>query len=211
MLTACGGHGAPTDRSSVEIIAVAPGLSPEEVDLRIVEPMLAALAAIDADADAVAEPGRARIFLRSDRDPSVVAGEARPRLAALAATLPPDLEPPMIERVPGEPYRYVLTGALDQRLTELQSDRIDAELQRIAGVSAIGHCGGAEEELAVEVDPARLAARGVDLAQVISVLESANVELPSGRLATGPDVTIRAAGDGALPVMVADVARITRR
>ncbi|MDO3386083.1 CusA/CzcA family heavy metal efflux RND transporter [Gilvimarinus sp. SDUM040013] len=77
-------------------------------------------------------------------------------------------------------FNYALvdrTGKHDlEALTRLQNWFLKYELQAVAGVSEVATIGGMDRQYQVEVDPNRLRAYGVPLAQVVTAIRRANAE-----------------------------------
>ncbi len=66
------------------------------------------------------------------------------------------------------------------KLRRLTEDVIEARFERVPGVSNANVFGGRDEELQVVVDPARLAARGVTIADVRAALRGRNRDTSAG-------------------------------
>ena len=78
-------------------------------------------------------------------------------------------------------YQYALvddTGKLDlQELRSLQDWSLRYWLQGVEGVAEVASVGGYEKEYQVVVDPTRMKARGVTVAQIASAVRGANAEV----------------------------------
>ena len=74
------------------------------------------------------------------------------------------------------------TGPFD---LERVAHSVEADLKRVAGTREVTTIGGPGRALTVELDPARMAASGVTVADLRSVLASANQGLAAGDLVTG--------------------------
>jgi multidrug efflux pump subunit AcrB len=107
---------------------------------------------------------------------------------AAAAYLPKDLPyPPLIRKVnPADTPILVLGVTSDSLpLTVVDAYAQNILLQKISQISGVGLVGiGGEEQptVRVQVDPEALAARGINLEDVRTVLGQANVDLPKGTL-----------------------------
>jgi hydrophobe/amphiphile efflux-1 (HAE1) family protein len=107
---------------------------------------------------------------------------------AATAYLPKDIPyPPMIRKVnPAETPILVLGITSDSLpLTVVDAYAQNILLQKISQISGVGLVGiGGEEQptVRVQVDPEALAARGINLEDVRTVLGQANVDLPKGTL-----------------------------
>ncbi len=83
---------------------------------------------------------------------------------------------------------------------------IQTTLERIPGVATVNVYGGRERELRVTVDPERLAARRITLAQLVDTLRRENIDISAGHLDEGKRAyQVRAVGRLNDPAAVADV------
>ena len=78
-------------------------------------------------------------------------------------------------------------------LRRFAEDEIEARLERVPGVSQANVFGGLEDELQVTVDPEKLAARQLTLADVRTVLRSQNADTSAGDF-LGRQTTLGRAG-----------------
>ena len=97
--------------------------------------------------------------------------------------LPPIIKPKGIDDVPIVTLtlysRNPQVGAYD---LERVAHSIEAELKRVPGTREVSTIGGPGRELRVEIDPARLAAFGLTVADLRGALQSANLGAPVGEL-----------------------------
>jgi Cu(I)/Ag(I) efflux system membrane protein CusA/SilA len=138
--------------------------------------------------------------------------EVAERLAA--AVLPDGVRPRLAPDAPatGQIYWYVLDGGrldLGQR-RRLQDALVGPRLSAVSGVAEVAPVGGFTSEVAVEVDPRELAARGIALESVAAAIASAG-RSTGGQIVnrSGAEFVVRSAGGlsldelGQLPVSVA--------
>jgi len=59
---------------------------------------------------------------------------------------------------------------------------VQRELEKLPGVAAVELHGGEQEEVSVDLDPARLSAHGLSAAEVVDALRRDNVNLPGGAI-----------------------------
>jgi heavy metal efflux system protein len=150
------------------------------------------------------------------------------RLGALSP-LPNGAQPQISPVSPiGEIYRYQLVGPPDYPVSELKTLQ-DWVLQRrfraVPGVIDVTAWGGKTKTYEVQVDPIRLAAYGLTLAQVLQTLNNSNINVGGNTLDIGSQVAvvrgvglIRSIDDinntmltqtGGTPVLVRDIAKVT--
>jgi multidrug efflux pump subunit AcrB len=227
-LTACGKQALPLAdvpaallcAPAVEVAVAWPGASAEEAEATVLRPLETAIAAVPGlrSAEGVARSGEARLVLRFDgADPPLDA--VRAALEGARAALPRDAEPPVLVRRPGRRAAtlWVLRGRDTDDLRTLRA-RAEALVRR--GSAEI--LAPAAPEVDVRLDPARLAAAGLDLPTVLTALRTTT---PAGSLATDAPfvVSVRSApeagslGDLVLatrngaPVYLRDVATVDVR
>ncbi|MCP4568893.1 MAG: efflux RND transporter permease subunit [FCB group bacterium] len=117
------------------------------------------------------------------------AAEVRDKLATIRADLPEDIEEPVIQRwdMDAQPIiSLAVSGPQSMRdLTDFVDDVMRPRLENISGVGAASVVGGAEREIQVRLDPARMSALDLTPLMVAGKLQSANIEIPGGRIIDG--------------------------
>ncbi len=73
-----------------------------------------------------------------------------------------------------------LTDADLATLRDAADRYVKRELEKLPGVAAVELHGGQEDEVLVELDPSRLAAHGLETAEVVAALQADNVNRPGG-------------------------------
>jgi hydrophobe/amphiphile efflux-1 (HAE1) family protein len=115
--------------------------------------------------------------------------------------LPGDVNSPIVSRidVEGQAIMTFAVSAPAMSLEELSwfvDDTVTSALQGRPGVGRVDRYGGAEREIRVELDPARLDAFGVTAASVSQQLRAYNTDLGAGRAELGSgEQAIRLLGD----------------
>src|SRR5690606_9536090 len=76
--------------------------------------------------------------------------------------------------------------ALDMdMLRDYAEDYVRPRMERVPGVSEVGVSGGAERQVQIRVDPARLAQRGISLTQVRDAIRQRNRDSSAGDIDSG--------------------------
>jgi multidrug efflux pump subunit AcrB len=139
--------------------------------------------------------------------------------------LPPVIKPKGIDDVPILALTLHQGNEKASRLPlEQLANRLETEIKRIPGTREVDTLGGPGRQIRVELDPARLVARGITVTEVQAIVNAANAGSPVGDLLigdktlaieTGPFLrNARDVGDLVLgirqgsPVFLSDVARI---
>ena len=119
-----------------------------------------------------------------DADMDALAMDVRERIDRLV--LPEEAEPPLVLRFDPslDPIvRLALYGGDDLvELRHIADKRLKQELETVRGVAAAQVSGGLEEEIQVDLDQGKLAALGISLQSVVSLVQVSNVNQPGGAL-----------------------------
>jgi HAE1 family hydrophobic/amphiphilic exporter-1 len=158
----------------LSIHAAWPGASPEMVEGFVTAPIEAAVQGVRG-VESVASTSyaeRATITVEFERrtDMEFARLELSERVAALARSLPPGAEHPVVEPYVPEAFAAETQALLGITLAgpatlgglrELALERVRPALLAAEGIDAVDVVGGTERELELRLDPARLAARGL--------------------------------------------------
>ncbi len=91
---------------------------------------------------------------------------------------------------------YFMYGDDLIELKSIAEDKIKPALEKIGGVGEVQISGGYEEEVLIEVDPARAESYGISPMQIYAILQSSNINLPLGVLQDGDkEYVIRILGE----------------
>jgi len=85
-----------------------------------------------------------------------------------------------VSPLPGTPE-----GVDMNMMRDFVDDNVATVLERVPGVSEVGVGGGAERQVQIFVDPARLAERGITLTQLRSAVRERNLDVSGGDLNSG--------------------------
>lgn len=204
----------------VEVIAVAPGFVPEEVEQLVTYPLEQSLMGLPG-AEGVRSMSKYGIALitvpfKDGTDLYLARNLVQARLNDAAASLPAGTEASMgpIATPLGEVYQYTIRSD-SMSLLELKALHdyvIRPRLRSVPGVSEVNSWGGVIAQVQVTVDPARLAARGLVLEDVHRAL--AENTMGFGNAYTeraGERTTLRGLGRVGSPAEVERVVVTTRQ
>jgi len=189
------------ERPIVSVRATYPGASPQVMESQVTEPLeeqINTVAGIESLVSITRE-GVASVIVEFgfNDDLDVAANDVRDRVSAAIGRLPPDMDPPIVEKADaeGDPIVFLNVKSGNRDLLDLTdiADRLfKARLQTIPGVASVDIWGEKEYSMRLWLDPARLAAYRMSPLDVRDALRAANVELPSGRLeGKAIDVSVR--------------------
>ncbi len=192
------------DPATVSITVLLPGASPGEVNSSIVEPLESALSSVSGMDELLAtvREGSAQITCRFvlEREIDDAAQDVREKVARAMRQLPPQVQPPIIEKVDPDsaPVFTVVASGSDmglRTLTEVADKQIKRALETVDGVGEVSLAGGRAREIHVTLDIEKLGAYGISVDQVRDAIDAENVEVPGGKLEQGKsELTLRTLG-----------------
>jgi hydrophobic/amphiphilic exporter-1 (mainly G- bacteria), HAE1 family len=185
------------------VVTVYPGASPAIAEKSVTMPVEDALSSLEGvqtiSSYSQENLSIVRIELEAGTDVTFSLQEASRKIQAMLHTLPDDAGIPVVSRFDFDDLpvmRMAIWSDLQEpEFSAFVRDRIVPYLNRVEGVAQVRLLGDTERQIRIEVDPAKLAAYGLSLVQVLSGLQLANLEVPAGALQTESEQTfIRFAG-----------------
>ncbi|MDR3211923.1 MAG: efflux RND transporter permease subunit [Planctomycetota bacterium] len=218
---------------TISIMTEYENANPEVVEELVTRPIEEAMAAVPGAEEVTSNSseGSSNVTVKFSWgiDLDAASADVRDRLDRVMGRLPDDAERPVLLKFDLSAMPIVFMGAsssMDQvELKRILEDQIKFRFESIPGVASLNVFGGRDREIAVDIDPYRIKAMGLNIHQVLSVIQRANINRPAGYVDDGNyEVTIRAPGefssigeigetvvalrDGA-PVMIKDVADVS--
>ncbi|MCA9670308.1 MAG: efflux RND transporter permease subunit, partial [Myxococcales bacterium] len=214
------------------ITAIYPGADPATVEAKVVDKLEEAVSAVNGikvlRSTSLENVGQVIIQFVLERDAARAVQDVRDKVSGALRNLPPDLEPPVVEKfdIGAAPIlAVVVSGPRSIReLTRLADDVVKQKLQSLRGVGGIDLVGAQDREFHVWIDPRRLEAQGLSVQDVTSALKAQNIEIPGGRLNVGKqELVVKTRGQltsrrqlerviinarGGAPIRIQDVARV---
>jgi multidrug efflux pump subunit AcrB len=186
----------------VDVFVALAGASPAEVEQRVTRPMEKLLWEVPGVEYlySTSSPGQSMVIVRflvgEDEERALV--RLNQKLQANFDRIPPGASPPIvkprsIDDVPIAAVTLWGDGYEDDLLRSLAVQLREA-LAEVPDVSEVTVLGGRPREIAVEVDPARLAAAAIDPVQLSRTLEAANTRTTGTGPVSGGDVVRLEAG-----------------
>ncbi len=178
----------------VAVVVGYPGAAPEAVESDIVKPIEEAVNTISGIdyIQSTSRAGEAMVIMFFDMDvsSSIAMQDVRDKMGALAGRFPENANDPRLFKFdPSELPVVSLAVSSDSMslrdLTALTDDVIQPRLSSIQGVGRASVVGGIPRQLNVLIDPDRLTAFGVGVAEVTAALRQENQDLPAGAIQQG--------------------------
>ncbi|HVB39068.1 MAG TPA: efflux RND transporter permease subunit [Vicinamibacterales bacterium] len=183
------------DPATVNVSVSLPGASPEEMATAVIEPLEEALSSIsgidEMSSMRIAEgTGQITIKFVLERDINDAANDVREKVAGAMRNLPPEMLPPVIQKVdPDSDPVLTLVASSDamslRTLTEIADKQIKRGLESVDGVGEVDLGGGRAREIHIVMDIEKLNAYGLSVNQVRDAVQAENVEIPGGTLEQG--------------------------
>ncbi|MCW4113727.1 efflux RND transporter permease subunit [Aurantimonas sp. MSK8Z-1] len=190
------------DRPVITVSTDLDGASPEAVDRQLTSPVESAVSRVSGIASISSRSsfGESRVTAEfsGSTDLNVAASDMRDAVGRIANQLPDEAESPRIVKADADAQAVMRLAVAApsmpiEALTELVNDRIADRLAAVEGVADVQVYGDRERLIYVDVDPDRLATRGLTLADVAAALDNVALDVPAGSL-TSPsqDLVVRA-------------------
>ena len=191
------------DLPTITVTVVNPGASPQEIETEItdkVEGAVNTIAGID-ELRSTSVEGVSQVFITFllEKNPDIAAQEVRNKIDLILNDLPLTAEQPIVQKLDTDAAPVVRIAVSAPRLlrevTDVADNKIKQEIESINGVGDVQIIGGRRREIQIWVDPDKLRAFNVTVAQVADAVRAQNMEVPGGRVNEGARVlTVRTMG-----------------
>ncbi|MBT4033148.1 MAG: efflux RND transporter permease subunit [Candidatus Marinimicrobia bacterium] len=185
------------DPGVVNISTVYPGASPEEVEQGVVlkiEQSLQGVTGIKKLTSISRENmGVVTAELTSGVNPDIVLQDIKNSVDGISS-FPSGIEPPRASKweFRSEAIDFMINGDVDLKLIKQEALMIEDDLLAITGISKIEISGFPEEEIEIAFRETDLETYGITLAQAVSVVKAANIDLTGGNIrGESEDLSIR--------------------
>lgn len=189
----------------VAITVVQSGAAPSEMEAQItkeIEDAVAGITGVDDIASTVSDGiSTTNVIFRMEVPTDQAVQDVKDAIDRVRGDLPASVEEPIVTRVDveGQAIMTFAVHAPDMTLEEASwfvDDTVKRALQGQRGVGKVDRYGGADREIRIELDPARLDSYGITAADVNLQLRATNANLGGGRGEIGNrEQAIRTLGD----------------
>lgn len=180
------------DRPVVTVRSSYPGASPESMDAQVTAIIESAVARVQGVTGITSNSSygssRVAIEFSTSTDMQVAAMDVRDAVASVAGQLPNDMDDePRVMKADADASPIIRMAVAsdtlsESELTDLVENVIEDRLAAVEGVAAANSYGLRARTIEVRVSQVALAARGIGLSDLISVIGAASVTTPSGAL-----------------------------
>jgi hydrophobe/amphiphile efflux-1 (HAE1) family protein len=184
------------DFPTIQVSASLPGASPETMASSVAQPLEFQFGQIPGvtqlTSTSVLNNTTIVVQFDLDRNIDAAAGDIQSAIDAAAGQLPKNLPtPPSYKKVnPADSPILVMSVQSDVLPTTVVDDAAETiiaqQISRVPGVGIVSVGGQQKPAIRVQVDPAKLAALGIQLEDVASVITAATVDAPKGSV-NGPE------------------------
>lgn len=179
----------------IGVRADAPGISPEVAVDEVTRPLEQALAATEGVVQIVTQTREGRIsldlYFRPGGDIDQALNDATATLNRARNRLPDSIDQPRLFKFDPSQlpvYEVALTSETLQgrELRIFADEELARELNTVAGVASVDVSGGVQEEIQVNLDPARMQVLGLSITDILDGLTERNQDTAGGRI-KGPN------------------------
>jgi hydrophobic/amphiphilic exporter-1 (mainly G- bacteria), HAE1 family len=191
------------DLPTVTVTVVNPGASPQEIETEITDKVEGAVNTISGidELRSTSVEGVSQVFITFllEKNADVAAQEVRDKVNLVVPDLPETAEEPVIQKLDTDAapvLRIAVSAPRSLReVTDVADKQIKERIESINGVGQVQIVGGREREIQVWVDPDKMRAYNVTVAEVAAAVRSQNLEVPGGRVDEGTrELTVRTLG-----------------
>ncbi|HEV7857747.1 MAG TPA: efflux RND transporter permease subunit [Pyrinomonadaceae bacterium] len=191
------------DLPTITVTVVNPGASPQEIETEVtdkVEEAVNTVSGID-ELRSTSVEGVSQVFITFllDKNADIAAQEVRDKVDLISGDLPETAETPTVQKLDTDAspvLRIAVSSPTSLReVTDVADKRIKKNIESLNGVGKVEIVGGREREVQVYVDPDKMRAFNVTVAEIAGAVKAQNMEVPGGRVDEGTrELTVRTLG-----------------
>src|SRR3979409_1521147 len=180
------------DFPTIQIAANLPGASPETMATSVAQPLERQFAQIPGVAQMTSTSylGTAAVTIQFDLNRSIdgAANDVQAAINAAGGQLPKNLpSPPSYKKVnPADSPILIMSAHSDvlplTQVDDYAENVLAQQISRIPGVAQVALGGQQKPAVRVQVDPAKIAALGIQLEDIATVINAASVNSPKGSI-----------------------------
>lgn len=197
------------DQPVITVRTELDGASPETIDREVTDVIEGAVARVTGlkSVSSVSAFGSSRVTLEftDATDLAAAAADVRDALGRVNDTLPEDVTAPRIIKADADSQpvmRLAVTSTTmrPEDLTVYIEDKIEPRLATVEGVADLQYYGEREKAFRIDINQAKLASRGLTIADIRTALANAALDVPAGSIESAQtDIVVRATSDITTP------------
>jgi HAE1 family hydrophobic/amphiphilic exporter-1 len=181
------------DLPTIRVQTIYPGAASAEVESEVSQPLEDAVATVAGleELRSISTDGVSMLMLtfRLDQNINVAAQDVRDAISAIMNRLPPDIDPPVVQKqdLDASPIMSIaVSGPRDTRELYFMADRyVKSTIESARGVGQVLIEGAVERAVQVSINADKLAAYRLSIMQVHDAIIAQNAEVPGGRVDAG--------------------------
>jgi HAE1 family hydrophobic/amphiphilic exporter-1 len=181
-----------TDSPTVFVRSGLQGASAEEIETTITRPIEAAVNTINGIEELRCGSnqgnGNCTITFVLEREIEAATQDVRDKVATVR--FPRDTEPPVVSKIDPDAAPIltlvVFSPRAPKEITQIADTQIKQVLETVQDVGEVSFFGDRRREIRVLLDPNRLNAYGLTVAQIAGAVDRQNTEIPGGSFIAGP-------------------------
>lgn len=187
----------------VTITTTHEGVSPEDIENTVTKEIEKELSGLKGLKEMTSTSSEGTSIIMTEFYPDVEIEDAlqrvRDKVDLASSELPDDADEPIIKDINIAEFPIItinISGSISPVRLKLIADQIEDAIEAVPGVLNVDVLGTLEREIRLEIDPDRLAAFGLGLPEILSLIPSENVNVSVGGLETpGTKFNIRLPGE----------------
>ncbi len=191
------------DLPTITVTVVNPGASPQEIETEITDKVEGAVNTISGidELRSTSVEGASQVFITFllEKNADVAAQEVRNKVELIVNDLPVTAEKPIVQKLDTDatPVLRIAVSAPRslKEVTDVADKQIKQRIESINGVGDVQIVGGRTREIEIWVDPDKMRAYNVTVAEIANAVKLQNMEVPGGRVDEGTrELTVRTMG-----------------
>jgi hydrophobic/amphiphilic exporter-1 (mainly G- bacteria), HAE1 family len=180
------------DYPTIQVQAQLPGASPETIAASVATPLERQFSTVPGLDSMTSSSGRGQtnitLQFTLDRNIDSAAADVQSAIASVLRRLPPNMPaPPTLQKVNPADQAILFMGLTSKTISpqvvaEYADTLIAPRISTINGVAQVNVFGAMKYAVHIQLDPNKLAARGIGLDEVNNAVQTQNVNTPAGTL-----------------------------
>jgi multidrug efflux pump len=191
------------DPPTITVTTSYRGAAADIIESQITEPIEQSVNGIDGIRSITSvsrsEQSSITVEFNLGEDLNAAANDVRDRVSRVVRNLPVDADPPTVAKADANSFPIIMialrSDSRDIQALSALGTRLAERLQTIPGVAEVRIWGEKKYAMRLLMNPEKLAAYGLTVVDVKNILNSENVELPSGRIeGQNAELTVKTMG-----------------
>ncbi len=188
---------------TLTIMTIYPGASANEVEEQVTKVLEEVLAGTEGLKDITSDSQENISFIALQfawgTNITDAANDARDLMELVKRKLPDNSENPIIYKINSSLFPILVYGVTATEnyygINNIIKDEIAGPLKKVKGVGSVVYIGQPEREIKINIDPQKLSAYNMSIAQIANILKTENITIPGGNIKIGiSDLAVKVPG-----------------